>query len=203
MDAPDLRQDSERVGKPPRMRLHQEPKDNLEHIPTHDSTPCTSIWREPIFPDDDQPLVRPIYSLQIYDTTPHSSKQSYFDAVATTIQKSTFDEQDGYDSMQQIRLDFYGLEMPEGFPETERVERCIRHQKKEIAARNATGKMDYYIPRTFDERDWQRELYIIDREEKHWAEGEDGFLKNMFDPSRGSGKKMTKSQKCIGYGSRD
>ena len=155
-------------------------KDVLEHITTHDSTPCTTAWRDHRIegePDEK----RPIYSLQIYDTTPGSSDQQHLDHVAMKIHQETYEGRDRWDGVSRDRLDFYGLAMPTATSQEERVQKCIAHQTAEIAARNATGKMDYFIPGTYDFEYHQRQFFIIDRTEEEWDVGEGGFLNVQYD----------------------
>lgn len=66
--------------------------------------------------------------------------------------------------------------MPPKTSEEERVQRCIEHQKFEIVARNETGKMDFFIPGIYDRRDWQRRLFIIDKQIEEWGQVEGPFL---------------------------
>ncbi|KUJ12879.1 uncharacterized protein LY89DRAFT_785441 [Mollisia scopiformis] len=124
---------------------------------------------------------RPIFSFQVYDTTENSADHAHLDAVATKIHEDTYEERDFYGGMFSDRLDFYGLAMPSDTTQEERVQKCIEHQKAEIAARNATGKTDYYIPGTFDQRDYQRQFVIIDKTDPQWEQGEGGFLKVRYD----------------------
>lgn len=154
-------------------------KDIIEHITTHDITPCTTAWHQKII--HGKSSERPGYSIQIYSTTPDSANTSHLDSVALKIFKKTFDERNDTNALQRHRLDFYGLEFPTGTSEDEKVERCIAHQKLEIAARNATGKLDLFIPGTYDTDYWQRCLYIIIEPEEKWVEGEEAFLMVMYD----------------------
>lgn len=68
----------------------------------------------------------------------------------------------------------YGLPLPADTPPEERVAKCIAHLDAEVAARDATGTSDFFIPQAFN--DYDREFIIIAKPEQDWDQGDGGFI---------------------------
>jgi hypothetical protein len=77
-------------------------------------------------------------------------------------------------------LDFYRLAMPADTTVDDRVAKCIEHQKAEVAARNATGKTDYFIPKTYGFWNYERRIFVIIKPGAEWEQGGE-FLQFRFD----------------------
>jgi hypothetical protein len=136
----------------------EDDSDVIEEAPTHDGTPCFTAWQA-YWERDDQGCQyldtrsRPLFSIQIYDTTPNSRDKQHLRALAEHIHKSTWDDRTmSGENQLQDRLDVYGLALPADTPESERITRCVAHQRAEIEARNSTGKSDFYISWTCNRR---------------------------------------------------
>jgi len=190
----------------------------IEEAPSHDGAPCFSAWEGPrpfmlaLEPEDLERIgegedhinpQRPLYGIQIYDTTPDAGDPEHVRRMALTLHKLTF-QYDGApsgvmsrtdsDGCWVDRIDVFGLPMPEGTPTRERVDRCIAHSKQEIVHRILTFGADWYIPPTYKAPGHKRVVYIIDREEARWddketgEEGEEGgpFITAQWAYTRGS-----------------
>ncbi|SPO01997.1 uncharacterized protein DNG_04670 [Cephalotrichum gorgonifer] len=142
--------------------------DVVEEAPSHDDTPCISVWEDK--KAEDERLAkwvqggRPKYTIQIYDTTPNSRDDlRHLKTLALKLHKDTYKDRMGRgDPDREDRLDVYGLAMPAGTSDEDRVKQCIAHQEVEIISRNSTGKSDFYISGTYDAQSYQRFLVIID-----------------------------------------
>ncbi|KAI8663680.1 hypothetical protein NCS57_00969600 [Fusarium keratoplasticum] len=157
-----------------------------EEAPSHDGTLCCSVWEAREAWENPEPIKRPKWGLQIYDTRSNSGKSmKQLKKLALKIYEDTWDERSAMGRETLDRIDLYGLAMSEGTSPAKRAERCRGHNVKEIAARNATGKGDFYIPRMdcgFPESG-QRSILIIDRLDDKWDEpDEGGFLHVQWDP---------------------
>ncbi|KAJ4215054.1 hypothetical protein NW759_010083 [Fusarium solani] len=157
-----------------------------EEAPSHDGTLCCSVWEAREAWVNPEPVKRPKWGLQIYDTRSNSGKNmKQLKKLALKIYEDTWDERSAMGRETLDRIDLYGLAMPEGTSPAERAERCRAHNVKEIAARNATGKGDFYIPQMdcgFPESG-QRSILVIDRPQAKWDEpDEGGFLHVRWNP---------------------
>ncbi|RSL50127.1 hypothetical protein CEP54_012074 [Fusarium duplospermum] len=170
-------------GKPPvRIRCWMV----TEEAPSHDGTLCCSVWEARELWVNPEPVKRPTWGIQIYDTRSNSGKSmKQLKKLALKIYEDTWDERSAMGRGTLDRIDLYGLAMPDDTTPAERAERCKAHNAKEIATRNASGKIDFYIPRMdcgFPESG-QRCLLFIDRPEDKWDEpDEGGFLSVSWDP---------------------
>ena len=154
----------------------------VEEAPSHDGTPCLSVWEDHKAVDSQYDKCasngRPKYSIQFYDTTPASRDPEHLKAVGERIHSATLDTRgmDG-DNEHEDRLDVWGMAMPAETPDEERVNRCVAHMKAEIVARNLTGSSDFFIPGTFNYHSYRRVLIIINGTMEEWewpAEDESG-----------------------------
>ncbi|KAI8716657.1 hypothetical protein NCS52_00959900 [Fusarium sp. LHS14.1] len=157
-----------------------------EEAPSHDGTLCCSAWEAREAWDNPEPVKRPKWGIQIYDTRSNSGKSmKQLKKLALKIYEDTWDERSAMGRETLDRIDLYGLAMPDGTSPTERAERCRAHNAKEIAARNASGNGDFYIPQMdcgFP-GSGRRSLLVIDRPEAKWDEpDEGGFLEVRWDP---------------------
>ena len=190
----------------------------IEEAPSHDGAPCFSAWEGPkpfrfaLKPEDLEEIregedivkpQRPLYGIQIYDTTPGAGAPEYVRRMALTLHKLTFRFggtpsgvmcRNFLDGCWVDRIDVFGLPMPEGTQTCERVDRCIAHSKREIMYRILTFGADWYIPPTSEPLNYKRVLYIIDRDQARWddmekgEEGEEGgpFITAEWAYTRGS-----------------
>ncbi|KAF9871055.1 hypothetical protein CkaCkLH20_11472 [Colletotrichum karsti] len=158
------------------------PRTVVEETPSHDGKICYAAWklvetdaRARTPPDASN---RPKWSIQVYDTTPHAGDRKHVKATALKLEESTREGR----AMRSARdrVEVHGLPLPADAPEAERVARCTAHHRAEIAARNATGTTDFFIPPTFDDT-WERQILIIDNPEASWDETGGAFLAVFFD----------------------
>ncbi|KAI2606212.1 uncharacterized protein GGS25DRAFT_500149 [Hypoxylon fragiforme] len=169
----------------------------VERAPNHDpNNYCFTAWEylEPAEDDTDDdtddgtnhgatpknPITRHKWSIQIYVTIPEASNEEYLRALVRKIHDETLQIRGGSGRHAPDRMDMYGLPLPPGTSEEETVAQCVSHQKHEIAARNATGRSDFFIPPTFDNT-YNNLILIVDQPEEKWNEGEGGFLVVQFD----------------------
>ncbi|SPO01996.1 uncharacterized protein DNG_04669 [Cephalotrichum gorgonifer] len=151
-----------------------------EKAPSHrKDIPCFSSW-EGTSAEDPQHAKgirdeRPMYSIQIYDTTPDSNNPKHVWALALELHQATFGTRMNFrDPESEDRLDVYGLPMSTDTSDDERVNRCIAHQKAEIESRHSTGRTDFYISGTCEPSDYRRFLLIIDGPVPQLDGGESG-----------------------------
>ncbi|TAQ88387.1 hypothetical protein B7494_g3321 [Chlorociboria aeruginascens] len=149
-------------------------EDKVEHTSTHDGTFCSTVHRNN--------LAEAQAPIQIYNTTllsdDKAETQAHLDWLAIKIQKATYDDRDiGY-SNKEDRLDVYAFPLPANMSQEEKIKKCISHQISEIAARNATGKVEYLISGTYTEGLYKRHLIILDCLMKELEEK--GFLEVYF-----------------------
>ncbi|RSL51312.1 hypothetical protein CEP53_008478 [Fusarium sp. AF-6] len=157
-----------------------------EDAPSHDGTLCCSVWEAREAFVNPEPVKRPTWGIQVYDTRSNSGKSmKQLKKLALKIYEDTWDVRSAMGRETLDRIDLYGLAMPDDTPPAERAERCKAHNAKEIATRNASGKIDFYVPRMdcgFPESG-QRCLLLIDRPEDKWDEPDQGgFLSVQWDP---------------------
>jgi hypothetical protein len=116
----------------------------------------------------------------MYLTSPQAHDSEHIRRAATKIFEAIL-KRDGGSTYHFERLDLYGLPLPAGLPEDERVAQCVAHQKKEVAMRNATGESDFFIPPTSFDDCYERNIWIIDKPEEAWREREWDFVQVEFD----------------------
>ena len=162
-------------------------KNIIERAPNHDNkNPCFTAWElrsmTPGLPAI--PRFRPKWSIQMYDTTPQAGDEDHIRALVTKIHEDTLESRGGMGRNRPDRIDLYGMPMPVDTPEEVRVAQCVAHQRAEIAARNATGNGDFFIPPSFGHF-YNRIIVVIDKPEETWgddeAEGEGAFITVDFD----------------------
>ncbi|KAJ3543907.1 hypothetical protein NM208_g3328 [Fusarium decemcellulare] len=151
-----------------------------EEAPSHDGTLCCSVWEAEEAFVDPEPIKRPKWGIQIYDTRSDSGKDmTRLKELGLKIYKDTWEDRSAMGRGTLDRIDIYGLAMPEHTPTAERAERCKAHNMEEIAARNATGKADFYIPQMPQDSLYpdRRSILVIHRPQDKWDEpDEGGFL---------------------------
>ncbi|KAK1961212.1 hypothetical protein LY78DRAFT_662305 [Colletotrichum sublineola] len=140
------------------------PRTVVEEAPSHDSRPCYAAWEmTETDPDTQTPpdaSNRPKWSIQIYDTTPAAGDREHVKATAIKIEESTRRVRDRRGAPDRVEV--HGLPLPADTPEAERVALCTAHHRAEVAARNASGAADFFIPPTFDDL-WERRILVIDK----------------------------------------
>ncbi|KAM0543045.1 hypothetical protein ACHAPJ_012494 [Fusarium lateritium] len=151
-----------------------------EEAPSHDGTLSCTVYEVFQALVNPEPIERPKWGIQIYDTRSGSgTDMTQLKALARKIYEDTWDQRSGMGRETLDRIDLYGLAMPDDTLPAERAEWCKAHNMKEIMARNAAGKADYYIPRI--ERG-HRALLVIDRPQEKWDEADEGgFLYVRWD----------------------
>ncbi|KAJ4318005.1 hypothetical protein N0V84_007059 [Fusarium piperis] len=146
----------------------------------------TGVWEAEEAFVDPEPIKRPKWGIQIYDTRSDSGKNmKQLKKLALKIYEDTWDERSAMGRETLDRIDLYGLAMPDDTSPAERAERCKAHNVKEITARNETGKGDFYIPRIPCRypASGQRSILVIDRPQAEWDEpSQGGFLHVQWDP---------------------
>ncbi|KAM5345097.1 hypothetical protein ACJ41O_010959 [Fusarium nematophilum] len=164
-----------------------------EEAPSHDGTLCCSVWEAEEALVEPEPIERPKWGIQIYDTRSDSGEDmARLKELALKIYEDTWDERSAMGRGTLDRIDLYGLALPDDTLPAERAAKCKAHNVREIAARNATGRADFYIPRTPCESpsSGQRSILVIDRPQAEWDEPDQGgFLCVLWDP-----KKMSKTE---------
>ncbi|KAM0430148.1 hypothetical protein ACHAPT_006156 [Fusarium lateritium] len=157
-----------------------------EEAPSHDGTLCCSVWEAEQAIVDPEPIKRPKWGIQIYDTRSDSGKDmERVKELALKIYEDTWDERSAMGRGTLDRIDLYSLAMPDDTPPAERAVKCKSHNVREIATRNVTGRTDFYIPRTpcGSPGSGQRSVLVIDRPQAQWDEpGQGGFLHVRWDP---------------------
>ncbi|KAK6222544.1 hypothetical protein QIS74_04246 [Colletotrichum tabaci] len=140
------------------------PRTIVEEAPSHDGRPCYAAWQmTEMDPDTQTPpdaSNRPKWSIQLYDTTPEAGDREHIKATAKRLEESTRRARQRREA--HSRVEVHGLVLPAGTPEAERVALCAAHHRAEVAARNASGTADFFIPPTFDEL-WERRILVIDK----------------------------------------
>ncbi|KAI1365679.1 hypothetical protein F5Y08DRAFT_303377 [Xylaria arbuscula] len=173
-------------GKPPiKVRFHYV----VEEAPSHDvQTPCMTAWeKEEIvaypkgWPEWDYEVgdTRPMWSIQVYDTTPHSDNREHLGALVEMLHRDTKEVRYASGRDERDRVDVWGMPLPIDMPDEERVARCKAHMQAEIVAREcapAGTAYDFHIPQLSTINMWKRGLVIIDRQQEQWNDGEGGFL---------------------------
>lgn len=153
----------------------------VEEIVTHDGIPCFCAW-DRWFEDD--PPIRPKWSIQIYDTTPDSQNKDYLRQLVSDFHEET-GMRSGSDLDCRDRIDLYGLALPADTPEDARVLACMAHHMAELKARKLSGKADFYIPFNNNPLGWRHGIIILNVSQP-WDEKEDGWLFVFFDALPGS-----------------
>ncbi|KAI1401692.1 hypothetical protein F4819DRAFT_315932 [Hypoxylon fuscum] len=184
----DSEEDKYEGGKPP-CKVHS--KTIVEEAPSHDDdTPCFTAWtlwrkfHKSLKNHPNLASKRPKWSIQVYDTTPGPRNTDHLRSLAKMLHETTWEARSVMGRDSPDRIDIYGLALPAEMPEIPRVERCVEHQKAEIAARNRTGKSDFYIPPSFDNSGldcYNRHILIIDKKEDSWNKEPGGFIRVSFD----------------------
>ncbi|EFQ31011.1 hypothetical protein CGRA01v4_08549 [Colletotrichum graminicola] len=139
------------------------PRTVVEKAPSHDGMPCFAAWEmTEMDPDTQTPpdaSNRPKWSIQLYDTTPAASDHEHVRATAIKVEESTRQARDRRGASNRVEV--HGLPLPAGTPEAERVALCAAHHRAEVAARNASGAPDFFIPPTFDDV-WEHRIVVIE-----------------------------------------
>lgn len=140
------------------------PRTIVEEAPSHDGRPCYAAWQmTETDPDTQTPpdaSNRPKWSIQLYDTTAAAGDREHIKATAKRLEESTRRARQRREA--HSRVEVHGLVLPVGTPEAERVALCAAHHRAEVAARNASGTADFFIPPTFDDT-WERRILIIEK----------------------------------------
>ncbi|KAJ0165192.1 hypothetical protein CTA2_12066 [Colletotrichum tanaceti] len=140
------------------------PRTVVEEAPSHDGRPCYAAWEmTETDPDAQTPpdaSNRPKWSIQLYDTTPAAGDREHVRATAKRVEDSTRRARQRREALSRVEV--HGLAVPAGTPEAERVALCAAHHRAEVAARNASGTADFFIPPTFDDL-WERRILVIDK----------------------------------------
>ncbi|WQF84006.1 hypothetical protein CDEST_09020 [Colletotrichum destructivum] len=138
------------------------PRTIVEEAPSHDGRPCYAAWQmTEMDPDTQTPpdaSNRPKWSIQLYDTTPAAGDREHIKATVKRLEESTRRARRRREATSRVEV--HGLVLPAGTPEAERVALCTAHHRAEVAARNASGTADFFIPPTFDDT-WERRILII------------------------------------------
>ncbi|RMJ16814.1 hypothetical protein CDV36_003561 [Fusarium kuroshium] len=108
-------------GKPPiRIRCWMVTED----APSHDGTLCCSVWEAREAFVNPEPVKRPTWGIQVYDTRSNSGKSmKQLKKLALKIYEDTWDVRSAMGRETLDRIDLYGLAMPDGTPPSERAER--------------------------------------------------------------------------------
>lgn len=201
------------------------PGPRLETLASH-SDPSISLIsihspsRRPI-PDTDDPSdtdavptePRPRPSLQIYYTSPLTTEE--LETVARTLETAVLKNRFATSGAGYERLDIYALsvvtmEEEEAVAHKDGrfatlanadvvVQRCVTHQRAEIAARNANDGKEWYIQR-YDVAggEWRRGIVVIRTPVAEWEWGSKektgrGLVlsKVMFDPTKGGPEQVS------------
>ncbi|KAF6822242.1 hypothetical protein CMUS01_11168 [Colletotrichum musicola] len=160
------------------------PRTVVEEAPSHDGRPCFAAWEmvetdpDKQTPPDAYASNRPKWSIQLYYTTPAAGDPEHVKSTAKRIEESTLQARSRREA--RSRVEVHGLPLPADTPEAERVALCMAHHRAEIAARNASGTADFFIPPTFEDL-WQRRIVVIVDDGQ--GAGEDGgaYLAVFFD----------------------
>ncbi|KAI8283800.1 hypothetical protein K4K59_007639 [Colletotrichum sp. SAR11_240] len=158
----------------------------IEEAPSHDGTPCFSIWRyldrshlpekwPPVTPPASQ---RPRRALQIYDTTPGSDDPDHLKALAETL----YGKLDMCNLDEETRIDVWGMPLPLEASDEDRVAKCHAHSKVEIVWRKMDSDGEFRMPPRKFVPQWHRVMLIIDRPMTQWDEDEGGSLSVGWDP---------------------
>lgn len=158
------------------------PRTVVEQAPSHDGKPCFAAWEmTETDPDTQTPpdaSNRPKWSIQLYDTTSAAGDHENVKTTAKRIEESTLQARSRREA--RSRVEVHGLPLPADTPEAERVALCMAHHRAEIAARNASGTADFFIPPTFDDL-WQRRIVVIVDDRQSAGEGGAAYLVVFFD----------------------
>ncbi|KAH8882032.1 hypothetical protein GQ53DRAFT_734602 [Thozetella sp. PMI_491] len=158
-------------GRPPRKITDKEHV--VEQAPSHDGAPCFTSYSI-----DSENKVRPPFALRIYDTRPVAGDVEGTRQLALKIQRGTEAERWGIKPVdeERDRIEVTGLPLPADASNEQRFEACKTHHLAEIEARNATGKLDFYIPATYDTYGYWHAFIII----VHLGEGWEDVALNRY-----------------------
>ncbi|KAJ3132951.1 hypothetical protein HK100_004790 [Physocladia obscura] len=117
-------------------------------------------------------LERPKASIQIYNVASSTPSQEQIFSLATTLlnDRGTGVFERNYCVDYLDRLDIYGLTVSSNLSTEEKVEKCIQHQKAEIAVRNIADGKEWFIQKWESVMDYRRFLVVIDTKEEEWEE---------------------------------
>ncbi len=136
----------------------------VEETPSHDGTRCVAVWLSVNGARD-----RPKWAVRIYDTTPDAGEEALAFERAIMIHEGTLQYRHHVGPGFRDRIEVHGLPMPDGATSEQRAAMCIAHNVAEIAARNATGSTDFFIPGTYSEGGYQYGLVILERLAGDWV----------------------------------
>ncbi|KAI3397277.1 hypothetical protein diail_11009, partial [Diaporthe ilicicola] len=171
------------------------PGPRLESLTSHSdpSVPLVSVHRpsrrptpDPEDPSDTDAVPtepRPQPSLQVYYTPPLTTPNE-LESVARTLETAVLKNRFDTSGANYERLDVYSLPPADEQEEAARngrfatlaeadaaVQRCVAHQRAEIAAREDTGK-DWYIQRyDVPEGEWRRAIVVVRTPVAEWEWG--------------------------------
>ncbi|KAI0505764.1 hypothetical protein F5B22DRAFT_626705 [Xylaria bambusicola] len=109
----------------------------VEEAPSHDNTPCITAWvRDEIIQVPDRWEVsdfrindkRPMWSIQIYATTPQSDNRDHLRALAETLHRETLQDRDNTAGGWYNRFDVWGMPLPVDASDEERVAKLCRRR---------------------------------------------------------------------------
>lgn len=157
----------------------------VEEAPSHGGTPCFTAWARQEIAEIPQGWsasdftiadVRPQWSLQIYDTTPHAASPEHLRKLAVMLHTETREEREGGGRGRPDRFDVWGMPCAEDASDVESLAKCKAHLLAAIAARESSGENGFHVPELHGHYQWMRARLIIDRPQGDWDESEGGFL---------------------------
>ena len=151
----------------------------VEVAPSHDGAPTFTAYTT-----DENNSDRPLFALVVYVTTEQASQPDYVRDLSLQIHKGTERERRSrmIRNYRRDRIEVVGLpkkKKPDGNDDLNQSDseeesdeacaaRCQAHYLAEVAARTATGSVDFFLPPTFNPSSYTRQLLILRQLNPGW-----------------------------------
>ncbi|KAG7291438.1 hypothetical protein NEMBOFW57_001457 [Staphylotrichum longicolle] len=191
------------IPQPPRKQLgppKPPTKVIAEPAPSHDGTPTFAAYEVPVAllgpnnspPSQNPEKYRPPFGIRFYDITPTATPERAA-LLARRISELTHDARYNDRCYDKDRIEVVAMPLRDlSMTAEDRAARCIRHNEAERAARlpiaDATVASSWYIPESFQIRNYNKELFLICDLKDSWE-----------DALRNPGKKYWREPSAHGY----